>query len=96
MIAEEYNQNTLALQKNIVELLTAYIPVKVSKSIIDASPEKAFIKNTYESKLDVIGIMKQFDIVKQSAKYQNLDNITCTGVDIQIDGGFNTQCTIYG
>ncbi len=96
MIAEEYNQNTLALQKNIIELLTAYIPVKVSKNIIDASPEKAFIKNTYVNKLDVLTIMKQFDAVKQSAKYQDLDNINCTGVDIHIDGSFNTQCTIYG
>jgi hypothetical protein len=96
MIAEEYNQNTLTLQKNIIELLAAYIPVKVSKNIIDASPEKAFIKTTYLDKLDVLTIMKQFDIVKQSAKYQNLDNINCTGVDIRIDGSFNTQCTIYG
>ncbi len=96
MIADEYNQNTLALQKNIVELLTAYIPVKVSKNIIDASPEKSFIKSTYQTKLDVLAIMKQFDVVKQSAKYQDLDNINCTGVDIQIDWSFNTQCTVYG
>jgi len=40
--------------------------------------------------------MTQFDTVKQSAKHQDLDNINCTGVDIQIDGSFNTQCTIYG
>jgi hypothetical protein len=96
MIADEYNQSTVSLQRNIIDLLTAYIPVKVSKNIVDASPERAFIISTYANKISVIDIMSQFEKIKKSAEYQNLDNISCSGVSIDKDLSFVTQCMVYG
>jgi hypothetical protein len=69
MIAKEYQDKTANLQANTIDLLTEYIPIKVSKNIMDASPEKKFVFDVFANKIHVDEIMKQFETVKRSASY---------------------------
>lgn len=96
MIKDEYTERTEKLTEEIVKGLTEYIPIKISKNIIDASPEKAFIIKTYESKVHVDEIMKQFEKIRVNSSYGNSWNIECNGISITNSDTMSTQCTIYG
>lgn len=41
-INKEYTEKKWTLENNIIAALTEYIPIKVSSSILDASPEKVY------------------------------------------------------
>lgn len=97
----DYEEKTKALEENILTALIEYIPIKVSSSILDASPEKIFIINTYESKPRINDIMEAFEKVKTSAQKisslsWNNENITCKWVTITDWYTLSTQCTIFG
>jgi hypothetical protein len=96
MIEADYNNRITKLQWEIITWLTEYIPIKISKNIIDASPEKAFIINTYENKVYVDEIMKQFERIRTSSTYWEMNNIECNGISITNWDTLSTQCTIYG
>lgn len=95
-ITKEYQDKNTELQSNIVELLTEYIPIKISKNIIDASPEKRFIIETFANKVHPDEVIKQFDSVVRKAQYTNEKNIECNGINITNGDTIATQCTIYG
>ncbi len=96
MIQEEYKTRTNSLKLEIIDWLTDFIPVKISKNIIDASPEKDFIINTYNNKVKVDDIMKQFEFMRKSSEYPQAPNIECNGISITNGDTFSTQCTVYG
>ena len=96
VIQKEYSERQKSLQENIVEALTEYIPIKVSSSILDASPEKAFIINTYDNKPHVNVVLEAFEKVKANSQSANGENINCTGVTVTEWINLSTQCTIYG
>jgi uncharacterized ubiquitin-like protein YukD len=96
MIKKEYADRSAKLKEEVVIGLTEYIPIKISKNIIDASPEKAFIINTFENKIYVDEIMKQFEKVRTNAIYADSGNIECNGISITNGDTMSTQCTIYG
>jgi len=82
MIENDYTDRTSKLTEEIIAGLTEFIPIKISKNIIDASPEKAFIIKTFENKIHVDEIMKQFEKIRTSATYGNSWNIGCNWISI--------------
>lgn len=94
-IAKDYQAQTSDLQWNIIDALAEYIPIKISKNIIDASPEKRFILETFANKIHPDDVMKQFDFILQKAQYTNEKNIDCNGINITHGNTISTQCTIY-
>jgi hypothetical protein len=96
MLQKEYNDRLLRTQEEIIMGLTEYIPIKISKNIIDASPEKAFILDTFENKVHVDDIIKQFEKMRTGAEYRESPNIECNGISITGGDTLSTQCSIYG
>jgi hypothetical protein len=94
-ITKEYNERQSILQDNIISSLTEYIPIKVSSSILDASPEKKFIIDTYDSKPHVNDVLEAFGKVKLASQSSN-GNIECTGLTVTNGNSLSTQCTIFG
>ena len=96
MLKKEYDDRLARLQLEIVTGLTEYIPIKISKNIIDASPERAFILDTFANKVHVDDIIKQFEKIRTSSEYRESPNIECNGISITGGDTLSTQCTIYG
>jgi hypothetical protein len=97
MIAKEYAEKQLLLQEDIIRALTEYIPIKTSNSIIDASPEKKFVLDTYKNKIHIDEIIKEFnEVIKKSENKTVKNNIECSGINISKWDTLMTQCTIYG
>lgn len=96
MIETEYTEKSNKVKEEILNWLTEYIPIKISKNVIDASPEKAFIMETFENKIFVDDIIKQFEKIRISATHANTNNIECNGISITNGDTMSTQCTIYG
>ncbi len=94
-IGKEYADKQTILQENIIEGLTEYIPIKVSASILDASPEKKFIIDTYDTKPHVNEVLEAFGRVKLASQSVS-GNIECTGLTVTNGNSLSTQCTIYG
>lgn len=95
MIEKEYSEKLNRIQDEIILSLTEYIPIKISKNIIDASPERAFIVNTFENKVHVDDIMKQFEKMRKWSSYLDSPNIECNGIAITGWDTLSTQCTIF-
>jgi hypothetical protein len=96
MLKKEYDDRLARLQLEIVTGLTEYIPIKISKNIIDASPEKGFIIKTFDEKVHVDDIIKQFEKIRTGSEYRESPNIECNGISITNGDTLSTQCTIYG
>lgn len=96
MIEKEYSDRAAKIKEEIITGLTEYIPIKISKNIIDASPEKAFIINTFENKVFVDEIMRQFERIRMNSIHADSGNIECSGISITNWDTMSTQCTIYG
>ncbi|MBX9809170.1 hypothetical protein K2X92_02150 [Candidatus Gracilibacteria bacterium] len=100
-IKKEYEDKKQVLEENILDALTEYIPIKVSSSILDASPEKKFIINTFQTKPRVNNVLEAFERVKSNAQ-KTIDpttgekNIKCTGITVTDGDTLSTQCTIEG
>lgn len=95
MIQKDYTEKTDNLKTSMIELLTEYIPIKTSRNIMDASPERKFIFDIYENKIHVDDIMRDFETVKKSSSYAGFSNIVCNGISITNGDSLSTQCTIY-
>jgi hypothetical protein len=101
LIGSEYNEKNKNLEENILSALTEYIPIKVSSSILDASPEKRFIISTYNWKPHVNNVLEAFERVKTNAQKSwpqsaNDKNIKCSGITVIEGNILSTQCIIYG
>jgi hypothetical protein len=96
VIQQEYADKQKILEDNIIDSLTEYIPIKVSSSILDASPEKKFIIDTYDHKPHVNNVLEAFEKVKSNSQSWNGENIKCTGLTVTDGSNLSTQCTIYG
>lgn len=96
MIGLDYEKRSKDLQVEIIKYLTEYIPIKVSQNIMDVSPERTFIINTYENKIYVDDIMNKFEDEKRKAQYSGGNNVECNGITISDRTLLSTQCTIYG
>jgi hypothetical protein len=94
-IGREYAERQSILEENIIAWLTEYIPIKVSASILDASPEKKFIIDTYDSKPHVNEVLEAFGRVKLASQSVS-GNIECSGLTVTNGNSLSTQCTIYG
>ena len=94
-VQKEYVERQNILQDNIITGLTEYIPIKVSASILDASPEKKFIIDTYDNKPRVNEVLEAFGRVKTSSQAGG-GNIECSGLTVTNGNSLSTQCTIYG
>jgi hypothetical protein len=95
-IKKEYTDKKTILEENIISALTEYIPIKVSANILDASPEKAFVVNTFEKKPHVDLVLDAFESTRRSAQTNGKDNIRCSGITITRGYSLSTQCTVYG
>lgn len=95
-INKEYAEKKNILENNIITSLTEYIPIKVSSSILDASPERKFVIEQYDSKPDVTKVIKAFEDVKSDSQSILWENITCNGIVIKEGYNLTTMCTIYG
>ncbi len=96
MIGDEYGKKSIEHQKEVVDYLTEYIPIKVSKNIMDASPERKFIIDTFSNKVFVNKIMEKFEVEKKRSEYSGVPNIECLGITITEKNLLSTQCSIYG
>jgi hypothetical protein len=100
-IEKEYIEKNTNLEENILAALTEYIPIKVSSSILDASPEKRFVISTYNSKPHVNNVLEAFEKVKMNTQKVNSQsanepNIKCSGITVVEWNILSTQCIIYG
>ncbi len=96
MIASDYEKRSKELEWEIIKYLTEYIPIKVSQNIMDASPERTFIINTYENKIYADEIINKFEEEKQKAQYIGGNNVECNGISITDRTLLSTQCVVYG
>lgn len=94
VIWSDYKEKEKILEENIINSLATYIPIKVSASILDASPERKFILNTYANKPNVKNVLEAFEVVKAAS--QKNWNIQCKGVAITNGNTLSTQCEIFG
>lgn len=94
-INKEYTEKKVTLENNIITALTEYIPIKVSASILDASPEKKFILATFDNKPNINKVIEAFDKVISDSQYILWDNISCNGISIKNGYNLSTLCTIY-
>lgn len=94
-LKQDYIDRETTLQENIITGLTEYIPIKVSSFILDASPEKKFIMDTYDSKPHVNEVLEAFGKVKSISQTVS-GNIECTGLTVTNGNSLSTQCTIFG
>ena len=81
-IEDSYTRKNTDLEENIVDKLSEYIPIKITRSLLVNSPERAFVEKTYASKLKMDEIMNQFEAVRKSARSLVGDNIVCNGISI--------------
>lgn len=95
-INKEYTEKKSTLENNIIAALTEYIPIKVSASILDASPEKKFIITTYDNKPNITKVIEALQKVIDESQYVLWDNISCNGISIRNGYQLSTQCTILG
>ncbi|MBX9809353.1 hypothetical protein K2X92_03130 [Candidatus Gracilibacteria bacterium] len=98
-IQKEYLDKKQVLENNIIDALVEYIPIKVSSSILDASPEKKFVLTTFENKPHVNNVLEAFERVKafsQKNVGNGEKNIKCVGVTVTNGDTLSTQCTVYG
>ncbi len=96
VLKKEYTDKKVVLEENIISALTEYIPIKVSANILDASPEKTFVVNTFEKKPHVNLVLDAFEATRKSAQVSSGDNIRCSGITITRGYSLSTQCTVYG
>lgn len=96
MIQDDYAKRTDKLNQEILTGLTEYIPIKISKNIIDASPERDFIFRTFKNKIFVDDIMDQFEKIRITSSYWDSENIICKWISITNGDTLSTQCTVYG
>ena len=66
-ITSEYDTKTTVLEKEIVNKLAVYVPIKISSKDI-GSNEKKFIKETFEAKIPIKNIMDDFNKVLSQAQ----------------------------
>lgn len=95
-ISQEYEKKSAELKENILNGLSEYIPIKISKNIIEASPEKRFIIDTYNTKIHPDAVINQFLAALKRAQFSGEKNVECNGINIQDGDTISTQCTIYG
>ena len=96
IISQEYEKKNADLKESIIEGLSEYIPIKISKNIIEASPEKHFIIDTYTNKIHPDDVINQFMAALKRAQYNGESNIECNGINIRDGDTISTQCTVYG
>lgn len=96
MIRDYYTAEKDKIEEETLKNLAQYIPIKVSKNLIEASPEKAFIVKKYESKVRFDAIIDKFEKVRSAQQYVKQSNIICTGISMNESGNMSTQCIIYG
>jgi hypothetical protein len=96
MIQKDFTERKNNLSENIMDLHLEYIPIKASKNLIDASPEKKFIIESFENKIFVDEILKKFESARKNSLYQRSPNIECIGLSITNGNTLSSQCTIYG
>jgi hypothetical protein len=96
MVAQDYEAKQVNIQNDIIDTLTQYIPIKTSNSIIDASPEKNFVLETYKNKIHIDEIIENFNKAVITGSNKSVkNNIECNGINITKEL-LTTQCTIYG
>ena len=100
-IEKEFSEKKVTLEANIIDALTEYIPIRVSSSILDASPEKKFIIDTFQNKPRINNVLEAFEQIKSTAQKNltptgNETTIQCTGISVTNGNTLSTQCTIYG
>ncbi len=96
-----YTEKNKILEENIITALTDYIPIKVSSSILDASPEKNFIISAYNTKPHVNEVLEAFENIKTKVQKSSPDptldsNIKCNGISVTQWNILSTQCVVYG
>ncbi len=95
-IQQDYKIKNKEQDRSIVEALSEYIPLKVSENLIDTSPEKNFIVNTFKNKADINAIMQTFKGATEYAQNIKKKHIICTGINIKNGDTLETQCDVYG
>ncbi len=95
-IRDVFRKKREVLESNIIDKLAEYIPIKITKNLLIASPERAFVIDTYKNKIHMDDIMLQFANVRKAGHSLTGDNVVCNGISITGEGNITTQCSIYG
>lgn len=91
----EFDKKIETLEKNIVDKLAIYIPIKISSNNVN-SKEENFIRNTYEWKVDYMQLMRDFNDVINKSKSRVVENIFCKNISIINGNSVSIQCEVYG
>ncbi len=67
-IEDSYTKRGSDLEGAIVNKLAEYIPIKITKNLLITSPERAFVIDTYKTKIRMDRIMVQFQDVLRGAR----------------------------
>lgn len=95
-IQSDQEQKAAMLEKNIVEQLSVYIPLKLSAAVAASSPEKKFATTTYDKKVNANDIISQFEKIRKAAQSPTIGNIVCTQMNISNATSLTVQCDVYG
>ncbi len=96
MVQKEYKEKNKKQDAAIVDVLSFYIPVKVSENLLDTSPEKKFVVNTFKNKSDINAIIQKFKEMTEYSQNSGKKHIVCTGINIKDGDTLSTQCNVYG
>lgn len=96
LIEDDFISKTKTLEKNIINQLAVFIPIKISASLGESSEEVRFIRETFESKNNYNEIIAQFEKIKKSSQALGKTNIICNNITVARNEILTAQCDIYG
>ena len=95
-ITQNATERTEKLEKDIIDQLSLYIPLKVSTATASTSAENKKANEIYAEKINANDIITQFDKVRKNAQSAGLENIICESINITNNNQLTAQCSVYG
>lgn len=95
-IANDVAERTKKLEKDIVEQLALYIPLKISTAAANASAESTKAREVYSQKVNANEIISQFNKIRKKAQSAGIENIICDSMNISDNNKISVQCSAYG
>lgn len=95
-ITTDVTEKKSKLEKDIVNQLALYIPIKVSAAAADRAPESTRAKEIFADKINANDIIAQFNAIKKSSEAIGTQNISCPTMNLTDGHVLTVQCSVYG
>lgn len=95
-IQADQEKKYTTLEKNIVEQLSVYLPIKLLSTTLHDRLEVKEAKKIFTNKVNATEIIEQFEKVRKAAQSPNMQNVVCNQMNIQNGNTLTVQCEVYG